>query len=67
MGFNKLNLPEINDLQSIREKMQDDVIFLKRYWFKPDAIFGSQESMNYMKEIVKIYEEQKSRESGNPR
>ena len=67
MGFNKLNLPEINDLQSIREKMQDDVLFLKSYWFKPDAIFGSQESMNYMKEIVKIYEEQKSRESGNPR
>jgi hypothetical protein len=66
MGFNKLNLPEVDILLSIRQRMSDDNLFFKRYWTKPDAIFGSSDSFQYMKENFEIYEKQQIREKRNP-
>ena len=51
MGFNKRYLPEIDNLISIREKMNSDAEFLKIYLYNPDAIFGSQESMEFLKQV----------------
>jgi len=51
MGFNKKYLPEIKDLISIREKMNSDVEFLKMYLYSPDAILGSFESMEFLKDV----------------
>jgi hypothetical protein len=32
--------------------MADDRKFLNLYWYKPDAITGTEESMNYMKNLI---------------
>jgi hypothetical protein len=53
MGFNKRFLPEVEELQKIRESMGDDDKFLERYLYGPDAIIGSIESNEYVLEIEK--------------
>lgn len=67
MGFNKLILPEPDSLKRIRESINDDALFFKRYWYGPDAITGSSESFKYVKDLIEKYEKQKDRETGNPR
>jgi hypothetical protein len=57
MGFNKRYLPELEDLKKIREKMGDDENFLKTYLYRPDAIFGSSGSFEYVKEVENSYNE----------
>jgi hypothetical protein len=56
MGFNKRYIPELESLKEIREKMGDDDRFLDIYLYKPDAIIGSPESMEYLKELAKLKE-----------
>lgn len=59
MGFNKRYLPEVDDLKRIREKMNNDKEFLNVYLYRPDAIFGSTGSIDYVKEVEFFYEKQK--------
>lgn len=50
MGFNKRYLPEIDVLK----KRLNDIgveMFLKIYYFNPDAIIGSKESMDFVESI----------------
>ncbi len=51
MGFNKRYLPELEMLKEIRKKMNSDKEFLNTYLYRPDVVFGSTESMDYMKEV----------------
>lgn len=57
MGFNKKYLPELSKLKEIRENMVDDKRFLDIYLYKPDAIIGSTESVEYLKVLEKEIEE----------
>lgn len=49
MGFNKRFLPKLEDLKSIRDRMEDDNQFLRIYLYGPDAIIGSEESLQYVR------------------
>ena len=53
MGFNKRYLPPVDSLREIRGKMKDDAYFLKIYLYNPDAIIGSEDSMDYLREVEK--------------
>jgi hypothetical protein len=66
MGFHKRTLPEPDSLKRIRESMNNDDLFFKRYWYGPDAITGTSEAYQHMKELIEIYEKQKDRKTGNP-
>jgi hypothetical protein len=57
MGFNKRYIPKIDDLKKIQETIQDDKKFLDLYYFKPDALIGSKESVDYMEELARQNEE----------
>jgi hypothetical protein len=52
MGFHRRTLPPVDQLVAIRQNMADDRKFLNLYWYKPDAITGTEESMNYMKNLI---------------
>lgn len=58
MGFNKRYLPEIGKLKEIRLALNSDKDFLNTYLYRPDAVLGSIESMNYVKEVEKLLKEQ---------
>lgn len=60
MGFNKRYLPELVDLKEIREEYGNDKKFLETYLYKPDAIIGSTDSMDYVRLIEKEYEKRKN-------
>jgi len=60
MGFNKRYLPELVDLKEIREEYDDDKKFLETYLYKPDAIIGSTDSMDYVKSIKEDYEKREN-------
>jgi hypothetical protein len=51
MGFNKRYLPDLAELKSIRERMNDDSRFLEIYLYKPDALIGPTESMEYLHKL----------------
>ncbi len=51
MGFNKKYIPSLEDLMKIREGMNDDDRFLDTYLYKPDALIGSSESLDYLKQL----------------
>jgi|688.fasta_scaffold05639_23 hypothetical protein len=57
MGFNKRYIPKIDDLKKIQETIQDDKKFLDLYYFKPDALIGSKESVDYLEELARQNEE----------
>ena len=57
MSFNKKYLPELNDLIKIREKYSSDEEFLDEYFRKVDAVIGSTDSFNYIKDMRKKVEE----------
>lgn len=51
MGFNKKILPKIEALEKIRENYSNDAEFLRIFLYNPDALIGSQESLDYLKKI----------------
>jgi len=53
MGFNKKYLPELDQLQKIRKETGDDLKFLTTYLYLPDAIFGPQSSLDFLKKVEK--------------
>jgi hypothetical protein len=53
MGFNKRYIPKIDDLKKIQETMNDDKRFLDLYYFKPDALVGSKESVDYLENLAR--------------
>jgi hypothetical protein len=53
MGFNKKFIPELEDLKKIQESFGDDKRFLDMYYFKPDALIGSKESVDYLEQMAK--------------
>lgn len=57
MGFDKRYLPEIGKLVEIRSAINSDKDFLNTYLYRPDAVFGSFESMSYVKEVEKLLKE----------
>jgi hypothetical protein len=57
MGFNKRYLPEIRKLKEIRLKINSDKDFLNIYLYRPDAVLGSVESMNYIREVENLVKE----------
>lgn len=68
MGFNKITLPEYEELKKIREKFETDEEFVRHVQRKADAITGSVESMDYFFEILQKLQrehfEKKERERG---
>ena len=57
MGFNKKFLPDLSSLKAIRERYEDDQMFLRIYLHSPDALIGSSESIDYLKSIDQKYHE----------
>lgn len=57
MGFNKRYLPELNKIKEIRKKMNSDEEFLNVYLYRPDAVIGSTDSMDYVKEVESLLKE----------
>jgi hypothetical protein len=53
MGFNKRFLPEVKELEKIRESMKSDSKFIRFFLQDPDAVIGSEDSLNYMRELEK--------------
>jgi len=51
MSFNKKYLPEPEKLIKIRESYSSDEEFLEDYFRKTDAVLGSQESFEYIRQI----------------
>ena len=66
MGFNKLYLPEVTELQESLDKNGENdfvTIWVRRY-LKADAIFGSTESVNFIKQFM-IKEDEKNSIASN--
>jgi hypothetical protein len=61
MSFNKKYLPEVEKLIEIRKNYSSDEEFLEQYFRKVDAVFGSEESFKYIKELRKKVEENEQR------
>ena len=61
MSFNKKYLPEVEKLIEIRKNYSSDEAFLEQYFRKVDAVFGSEESFKYIKELRKKVEENEQR------
>jgi hypothetical protein len=61
MSFNKKYLPELPALIKVRENYSSDEEFLELYFRKVDAVFGSQESFDYIHEMRKRVEENEQR------
>lgn len=51
MGFNKRILPDINTLKKRLEELGVDE-FLKIYYYNPDCLIGSKESMDFIKSLL---------------
>ena len=60
MGFNKKYVPVISDLIKIRESIKDDDIFLNLYFYNPDALVGSKESIEYLEQLSEKRKEVKN-------
>lgn len=58
MGFNKRYLPEIETLKETLDRLGSD-LFYKIYIESPDALIGSVDSMEFVKEFEKRYEDSK--------
>jgi hypothetical protein len=66
MSFNKKYLPELPALIKVRENYSSDEEFLELYFRKVDAVFGSQESFDYIHEMRKRVEENEQRLGKRP-
>lgn len=51
MSFNKVQLPEIDELVRLREGFTDDKAFLLHVYKGADAIMGSDEAFDFLDEI----------------
>lgn len=65
MGFNRRDLPDLNDLQKIRGRYTSDQEFLEKYLWKVDAISGPSESMNYIRELRKKVQDEQGMGKGS--
>ena len=54
MSFNKKYLPELPELIKVRESYSSDEEFLEVYFRKVDAVFGSQDSFDYIQKILNM-------------
>jgi hypothetical protein len=61
MSFNKKYLPELPALIKVRESYSSDEEFLESYFRKVDAVFGSQESFEYIQKMREKVEEDEKR------
>ncbi len=61
MSFNKKYLPELPALIKVRENYSSDEEFLELYFRKVDAVFGSQESFEYIRKMREKVEEDEKR------
>ena len=64
MSFNKRYLPELSSLIQMREKYSSDeefIEFIEDYYKKADALLGSSESFEYIREAKKRIEENEQR------
>ncbi len=61
MSFNKKYLPELPALIKVRESYSSDEEFLESYFRKVDAVFGSQESFEYIRKMREKVEEDEKR------
>jgi hypothetical protein len=61
MSFNKKYLPELPALIKVRESYSSDEEFLEVYFRKVDAVFGSQESFEYIRNMREKVEEDEKR------
>ena len=57
MSFNKKYLPELPELIKVRESYSSDEEFLEVYFRKVDAVFGSQDSFDYIQKMRKKVED----------
>ena len=55
MGFNKRFVPELKELSSILFEIGSDS-FYRRYVSSPDALVGSSESIDFIHEFAREYE-----------
>jgi hypothetical protein len=62
MGFNKLYLPEITDLQKSLDKDGKENFegFWVRRYLKADAVIGSSESMDFIEQLMIKQDEKNS-------
>jgi hypothetical protein len=51
MGFNKRQLPELDELKKIHERFDTDIEFIKYVVGKSDALIGPSESHRYLEEV----------------
>lgn len=51
MSFNKKYLPELEKLVRIRESYSSDEEFLEEYFRKTDAVIGSPDSFEYIRQM----------------
>lgn len=51
MSFNKKYLPELEKLVQIRESYSSDEEFLDEYFKKTDAVIGSSDSFEYIRQM----------------
>lgn len=57
MGFNKRFLPEIEELEKIRESMGSDSKFVYFFLHKPDLVIGSDASFQYLRDLEQSLKE----------
>jgi hypothetical protein len=58
MGFHKRRIPPVERLKEIRESYSSDREFLNSIFGKADCIIGSDESLEYLKEIEEKCQQQ---------
>lgn len=59
MGFNKLHIPSIDVLHDELQRDGEDLFSKKwvRRYIKADAIFGPEESLNFIKQfLINVYD-----------
>ena len=61
MSFNKKYLPELEKLIQIRESYSSDEEFLEEYFKKTDAVVGSSESFEYIRQMRERVKENEQR------
>ena len=59
MGFNKRNLPDLEELKIIHKKFETDEDFIKHIIGKADVILGPPESHRYIETVLDVIKELK--------
>ena len=61
MSFNKVQIPEIDELIRLREGFNDDKAFLLHVYKGADAIMGSDESFDFLESIEDSLEKKETK------